>query len=112
MQRLEDDAGPSRPEFCAEGCDSHLQKDNVVPILCSCSGLRVNSQHLCVELRQRHKLGPLFFRDQELMYSCMAPLLGAVLCSIPKVVTYGRVRSNSPPLQIVVHLTNTADPRS
>lgn len=35
----------------AEGCDSRLQKGNEVLILCSCSGLRINSQHLCVELR-------------------------------------------------------------
>lgn len=35
----------------AEGYDSRLQKGNAVPILCSCSGLRVNSRHLCIELR-------------------------------------------------------------
>lgn len=35
----------------AEGYDSRLQKGNAVPILCSCSGLRVNSWHLCIELR-------------------------------------------------------------
>lgn len=47
----------------AEGCDSCLQKGNVVPILCSRSGLRVNSQHLCAELRWSHKLGPPFFTE-------------------------------------------------
>lgn len=54
----------------------------------------------------------ILHRDQELMCSCVAPLSGAVPCSIPKAITCGRVRNNSLPLQITVHLTNPADPRS